>query len=341
MGRCGSRRKINLGGEWEIENETLPAQEIAKQLNNYEESVAKETDRARQLRIDELSLQQERNPTTESRLLTQIQDLQNSANSLSDTREFCDPETASTRTLPCRDSGLPHDTRNIMGTSGNVFESLPDKAQKDQQSSSPRLRRFKVLPKCSSKDSGKKQDRGRVLVLREEESSSFPNVARSRRTATVESRKVPDTIATFKAARVNKKEFKGKWATSVARLVTCHQALQIQRNQCIRSWRRQLDRFLTGSRSITGHEIFIDLDTALEIGALVQLPEDHRAFTIGIDSCAAVSCVPEATCRGLTTRCSTRQARRRVFQETFLQAAAGFGCAKSDRSISKTGLSGT
>ena len=36
-----------------------------------EESVAKETDRARQLRIDELAL-----PTTESRLLTQIQDLQ-------------------------------------------------------------------------------------------------------------------------------------------------------------------------------------------------------------------------------------------------------------------------
>ena len=111
MGRSGSRRKINLGGEWEVEKETLPAQEIDKQLNNYEESVAKETDRARQLRIDELSLQQERNPTTESRLLTQIQDLQNKVNSLSDAREFCDPETASTRTMPCRDSVLPHDTR--------------------------------------------------------------------------------------------------------------------------------------------------------------------------------------------------------------------------------------
>ena len=50
-------------------------------------------------------------------------------NSLSDAREFCDPETASSsgashvpsqpltfpspRTVPCRDSGLPHDTRNI------------------------------------------------------------------------------------------------------------------------------------------------------------------------------------------------------------------------------------
>ena len=27
--------------------------------------------------------------------------------------------------MPCRDSGLPHDTRNIMGTSGNIFERLP------------------------------------------------------------------------------------------------------------------------------------------------------------------------------------------------------------------------
>ena len=47
-----------------------------------------ETDRARQLRIDELSMHQERNPTTMIQLLTQIQDLQNKLNSLSDTKEF-------------------------------------------------------------------------------------------------------------------------------------------------------------------------------------------------------------------------------------------------------------
>ena len=29
----------------------------------------------------------------------------------------------SPRTMLCRDSGLPHDTRNIVGISGNVFES--------------------------------------------------------------------------------------------------------------------------------------------------------------------------------------------------------------------------
>ena len=32
-------------------------------------------------------------------------------------------KTESPRTMPCRDSGLPHDTRN-MATSGNVFERL-------------------------------------------------------------------------------------------------------------------------------------------------------------------------------------------------------------------------
>ena len=33
--------------------------------------------------------------------------------------------------MPCRDSGLPHDTRNIVGTSGNVFERL----EKDERTS--------------------------------------------------------------------------------------------------------------------------------------------------------------------------------------------------------------
>ena len=101
----------------------------------------KKTDRARQARIDELSMHQERNPTTVSQLVNQIQDLQNKVNSLSGARELYDPETASSsgathvpsqpstmpspRTVPCRDSGLPHDTRNIVGSSGNFFERLP------------------------------------------------------------------------------------------------------------------------------------------------------------------------------------------------------------------------
>ena len=76
-----------------------------------------ETDRARQARVDELSLHQNRGPTTVSQLLTQIQELQK-VNSLSDAREFYDPETSSAGashvlspltipspgTVPCRDS---------------------------------------------------------------------------------------------------------------------------------------------------------------------------------------------------------------------------------------------
>ena len=118
------------------ENRATDCQEI-EELRRI---CCEETDRARQARIDELSVQQQRNPTIVIQLLTQSQDLQNKENSLSDAREFYDPETASRsgathvpskpssvpspRTMPCRDSGLPHDTRNIMGTSGNVFERL-------------------------------------------------------------------------------------------------------------------------------------------------------------------------------------------------------------------------
>ena len=84
-----------------------------------------ETDQARQLR----------NPSTVSQLLTQTQDLQNKVNFLTGARELYDPETASSvprsqptlaysesRELRSRDSGLPLDTRNTLGTSGTVCE---------------------------------------------------------------------------------------------------------------------------------------------------------------------------------------------------------------------------
>ena len=118
------------------ESHIRPCQEIQESRR----ICCEETDRARQARIDELSVHQKRNPTTVSQLLTRIWELQNKVNSLSDATEFHDPETASSsgarhvpsqpstipspRTTPCCDSGLPHDTRNIVGTSGNVFDSL-------------------------------------------------------------------------------------------------------------------------------------------------------------------------------------------------------------------------
>ena len=66
------------------ENRARDCHEIAE----FQRICCEETSRARQLRNDEFSVQQEKNPTTVSQLLTQIQDLQNKVNSLSDAREF-------------------------------------------------------------------------------------------------------------------------------------------------------------------------------------------------------------------------------------------------------------
>ena len=130
------RQKNKLVWRLFRESQTTYCQEIEE----LRRTCCEEADRARQARIHVLCVHQERNPKTVSQLLTQIQDLQNKVNSLSDAREFYDPETASSsgathvpsqpsafsspRTMPCRDSGLPHGTRNIMGTSGNVFQRL-------------------------------------------------------------------------------------------------------------------------------------------------------------------------------------------------------------------------
>ena len=65
------------------ENQAKDCQEI-EELRRI---CCEERDRARQARIDELSVHQERNPTTMSQLLTQIQDLQNKVNSFSDARD--------------------------------------------------------------------------------------------------------------------------------------------------------------------------------------------------------------------------------------------------------------
>ena len=84
------REKVSLCGELEMRN-SLFRENRAKDCQEIEELrrvCCEETDRARQARIDELSLHQERNPTTVRQLLTQIQDVQNKVNSLSDARDF-------------------------------------------------------------------------------------------------------------------------------------------------------------------------------------------------------------------------------------------------------------
>ena len=102
-----------------------------QEIEELKRNCCEEADPARQARIDELSMHQERNPTTVSQLLTQILDLQNKVNSLSDAREFYDPESGSSsgathvpsqpstipspRTMPRCDSGLLHETRKHYG----------------------------------------------------------------------------------------------------------------------------------------------------------------------------------------------------------------------------------
>ena len=99
-----------------------------------EESVAK-----KQMEPDELSMQQERNLSLMSQLLTQIEDLQNKENSWNDARDFHDLETASSTGsshVPSQSLKIPLPrgsalilacslTRNSLGESAHVCESLP------------------------------------------------------------------------------------------------------------------------------------------------------------------------------------------------------------------------
>ena len=134
------REMISLCGELEMRSRLFRENRATycQKIEELRRICCEETDRAGQARIDKPSMHPERNPTTVSQLLTQIQDLQNKANSLSDAREFYDPEKASTsgathvpsqpfsipspRDMRSRDSGLPLDTRNTMSTSENFFE---------------------------------------------------------------------------------------------------------------------------------------------------------------------------------------------------------------------------
>ena len=90
------------------ENQTKDCQEI----DELRRICCEETDRARQAGIDELSMHQERNSTT----------VPGTVSSSGATHVPSEPSTISSPgTMPCRDSGLPHNTRNVVGTSGNFF----------------------------------------------------------------------------------------------------------------------------------------------------------------------------------------------------------------------------
>ena len=97
-----------------------------------------ETERARQVRTNERYVQKKDEPSTVNQFLSQIQDLQDKVHALNEENflRFGDSSgmshvpsqpsrIPSPRSMLCRQSGLPHHTRNSMGTSGNVFEMLP------------------------------------------------------------------------------------------------------------------------------------------------------------------------------------------------------------------------
>ena len=129
------RDKISLYGELELRNKLFQENHArdCQEIEELRRICCEEADRARQARIDELSMHQERNPTTVSPLSAQIRELQNKVHSSSDAGENftilnqgAALDQTSTilgpSTLPRCDSGLPHDKRNVMGIAGNVFE---------------------------------------------------------------------------------------------------------------------------------------------------------------------------------------------------------------------------
>ena len=115
-------------GNWAIDSSMENRTKYCQEVEELRRICCEETDRAGQAIIDELSVHQERNLT------------QNKVNSLSDAREFDDPETASISgathvpsqpstiqspgTMRRNDSELLHDSRNVMETPGNFFERL-------------------------------------------------------------------------------------------------------------------------------------------------------------------------------------------------------------------------
>ena len=75
----GQREKIHSCGELKMRNRLFQENRAGdcQEIEERRRICCEEADRARRLRIDELSVQQEKNPTSVSQLLTHIQDFQN------------------------------------------------------------------------------------------------------------------------------------------------------------------------------------------------------------------------------------------------------------------------
>ena len=112
-----------------------------QEIEELESCAVQKLKKAKQLRKDGISIQVKESQSTVNQLTVQIQELQDKVNSLSDAREFYDPETASSSRLshdPSHPTRIPSphgmlsrhlclqpDTRNSIGISGNAAEDLP------------------------------------------------------------------------------------------------------------------------------------------------------------------------------------------------------------------------
>ena len=136
-GQTRLRDKISLYGQLGFRNK-LFRENHAKDCQEIEELrriCREETDRARQARIDELPVRQERNPTTVSQLLAQfrIYRTRRMPWSMQDNFSILKQRAAGAIHVPGRpstiaspwtmarcDSGLPHDTRNFTGIMATI-----------------------------------------------------------------------------------------------------------------------------------------------------------------------------------------------------------------------------
>ena len=136
------REKINLCRKLEMKYRLFQESRArhCQEIWELRRICCEETDRARQLRIDELSAGEE-SYFCESALDSNSEFAEQGDFRGRRNENFYDPETASSsgashvpsqplifprpRGMLSRDSGLPLDTRNTMGVSGNVFDSLP------------------------------------------------------------------------------------------------------------------------------------------------------------------------------------------------------------------------
>ena len=66
-----------------------------KEIEGLRRFCSLEEEKARQSRIEELSMNQERSPSVVNQLMSEIQELQNKVNSLTDARDFHDGEGSS------------------------------------------------------------------------------------------------------------------------------------------------------------------------------------------------------------------------------------------------------